>query len=371
MNPETVFCPNYECPARGQCAQGNIGLHSAAEKRYICHECGLTFSATKGTLFYRLRTPPETVMLVIVLLAFGCPLQAIVKAFGFDERTVKSWWQRAGAHCQAVHEHLVEDRQLDLQQVQADEIKVKQQGGSVWMAMALMVSTRLWLGGVISPQRDKALIAQLMDNVRGIALCRPLLIAVDGLASYVSVTRTAFRSKVPRCGAVGRCRLRPWDELAIVQVIKGRASQLIERRIVQGDETLVERLIQRSQGTGGINTAFIERLNATFRSRLCWLTRRTRGLARQQQTLQAAMFVVGCLYNFCDYHASLRVALHLPHGNRRWLQRTPAIAAGLTDHQWSPTELFTYHVPPPRWSPPKLRGRRSKLMRATIHKWAA
>ena len=53
-----------------------------------------------------------------------------------------------------MHEHMVETQQLDLQQVQADEIKAKVQGGSVWMAMALMVPTRLWLGGVISPRRD-------------------------------------------------------------------------------------------------------------------------------------------------------------------------------------------------------------------------
>ena len=52
----------------------------------------------------RLRTDPQIVMWVVVLLAYGCPLPAIVKAFGFDERTVKNWWQRAGMHCQEVHE---------------------------------------------------------------------------------------------------------------------------------------------------------------------------------------------------------------------------------------------------------------------------
>ena len=92
-------------------------------------------------------------MLVITLLAYGCPLQAIVKAFGFDERTVKNWWQRSGEHCRGVHEHLVGGSGLDLQQVQADEIKVKGQGRSFWMALAMMVPTRLWLGGAISPQR--------------------------------------------------------------------------------------------------------------------------------------------------------------------------------------------------------------------------
>jgi hypothetical protein len=46
-------------------------------------------------------------MCVIVLLAYGCPIQAIVKAFLLDERTVRDWQKRAGQHCQQVHEHLV------------------------------------------------------------------------------------------------------------------------------------------------------------------------------------------------------------------------------------------------------------------------
>jgi len=85
MNPHEIFCPNIACPARGQTGKGNIAVHSQKEKRYICEVCQATFTTTKGTLFSRLRTAPETVILVIVLLANGCPIQAIVKAFGFDD----------------------------------------------------------------------------------------------------------------------------------------------------------------------------------------------------------------------------------------------------------------------------------------------
>src|SRR5262245_4510563 len=88
MDPATIFCPNLACPARGQVGQGNIGVHSRQCQRFICTQCRKTFAATKGTAFYRLRTPVETVTLVLTLLAHGCPLQAIVVAFGFDERTV-------------------------------------------------------------------------------------------------------------------------------------------------------------------------------------------------------------------------------------------------------------------------------------------
>jgi hypothetical protein len=327
---------------------------------------------TKGSIFYRLKTEPMTVLLVISLLAYGCPVQAIVAAFGFDERTVKDWWQRAGRHCQAVHEHLVGGSQLDLQQVQADEIKVKIQGGVIWMAMAMMVPTRLWLGGVISRHRDQTLIQSLADQIRAIALCRPVLLAVDGWVSYVSAFARAFRSPVPRWGQPGRCQLRPWSEVVIVQVVKQRLKgQLtIVRRIVQGRVDQVTRLLQASQAGGTINTAFIERLNATFRQRLAWLARRSRNLACQPETLQAGMFIVACIYNLCTYHDSLRVAFYLAKGGQRWLQRTPAIAAGLTDHRWTIDEMFNFKPPPPRWTPPKRRGRPSRHALQLLDLWS-
>ena len=310
MNPQELFCPNMDCAARGQVGKGNIHTHSLKEKRCICDVCQQSFVTRAGTIFYRLRSDPQLVMWVIVLLAYGCPIPAIVKAFGLDERTVCDWQKRAGKHCQQVHEHFVESRQHDLEQVQADEIKVKIQKGIIWMALAIWVPTRLWRGGVISPKRDLDLIQSLADKVRNMALCRPLLLSVDGLASYVSSFRNAFRSKFPRLeGKTGRCKMVAWQNIAIVQVVKQRVKGVlhIERRIVQGATEMVASLIQTTQGQGVINTAFIERLNATFRQRIHSLTRRTRTLAQHAETLSAGMYLVGCFYNFCDFHHSLRL----------------------------------------------------------------
>lgn len=373
MDPHRVFCPNRDCPARGQSGKDNIRIHSRKEGRYRCRVCGRTFSEERDTTFYRLRTAKETVTQVITLLAYGCPVAAIVQAFGLDERTVSKWWQRAGKHCQAVHEHLVRAHPLDLQQVQADEIRVKTQTGVYWMALAMMVSTRLWLGGVVSAHRDLDLIAALVQQVRQMARCRPLLLAVDGLASYVTAFQQAFRSPLPRLGAGGRPHMIAWPEVAIVQVVKQKvAGQLhIDRRIVQGEAGLVARLIQATQGHGGINTAFIERLNATFRQRLSALARRTRALARRPETLTAGMYVLGCLYNFCAFHHSLRVKLSVGSHGHHWVKRTPALAAGLTDHRWSVQELLSYRVPLPPWRPPKRRGRWSTATHDLVDRWAS
>ena len=106
MDPQDQFCHNPDCSDRGQSGLGNIRIHSRKEQRYCWSTCGRTFAATTGTPFYRLRTATDMVTVVLTLLCHGCPLQAIVAAFGFDERTVAQWQARAGEHCQEVHELL-------------------------------------------------------------------------------------------------------------------------------------------------------------------------------------------------------------------------------------------------------------------------
>ena len=372
MDPQTVFCPNSACSASGQVDKGNIGVHSVKERRYKCQVCGKTFAETKGTVFYRLRTAKDLVVMVVTLLAHGCPLQAIVAAFGLDERTVLSWQARAGQHCQRVHEHLVEQPR-DLGQVQADEIRVKTQGGILWMAMAIQVRTRLWLGGVLSIARDMQLIAALTQKVRHSALCRSLLFCVDGCAAYVRAIRHVFRE--PVCNRKqGRPPLRPWDGIFIAQVVKQYAHKhvvAVTRRIVQGAQAHIDTLLQQTQDGGLVNTAYIERLNATFRSRITALIRRGRALARQTSTLHHAMYLVGTVYNFCTYHQSLRVPLYLPNNRRRWLRRTPAITAGITDHLWTVKDLLSFRIPPPPWRPPRRRGRPSHAIKSLVAQWCS
>jgi hypothetical protein len=97
---------------------------------------------------------------------------------------------------------------------------------------------------LLSPKRDLHLVQTLMQQVRRVALCRPLLIAVGGFVSYIKATQRSFRSPLPT-GEKGRPRLMGWPDIAITQVVKRRKQGefSIERRIVQGTQTLVQRLL--------------------------------------------------------------------------------------------------------------------------------
>jgi len=361
MDPQHALCPNLDCRARGQAGQGTIRVHSQKEQRYLCIVCGRTFAATRGTPLFRLQSPAELVLVVLSLLSWGCPVQAVVHTFALDERTVAAWLQRAGQHCQQVHRHLVQQGEVDLQHVQADELWVKLVGQRMWQAMAVAVPSRLWLGGVLSPQRDTSLITALVEQVRACASSLAILVCVDGLASYVTAFLRVFRQPV-RTGRRGRPRLAVEPGLLIGQVVKRYAQRHVistSQRVVRGTAQAIESVLAVT-GTGtGIHTSYIERLNATFRSHLTPLVRRGRALAHLRATLEAGMWLVGTSYNLIWRHDSLRVQAPAGSG-RTWLERTPAMAAGLTDHPWTLRDLVSYHVPPPAWVAPKRRGRPPK-----------
>lgn len=111
----------------------------------------------------------------------------------------------------------------------------------------------------------------------------------------------------------------------------------VSRRLAQGTQEQLHALLEQTQGWGVLNTAFIERLNATFRARLASLGGRTRHLARTQGSLHSGMYLIGTIYNFCTYHTSLLCEVGV--------KRTPAMAAGITDHRWSLWELLWHRVP--------------------------
>ncbi len=231
-----------------------------------------------------------------------------------------------------VQEQVVCQGQVDLGQVQADELYTKTQAGPVWIATAMTVFSRLWLWGAISWERDAALIEPVIEQVRAAAQPgQPILFAVDGFKAYV----TTHPEGVSRPAAYGQARATAADGLGGPA---HRASREAARRAAAGQHHAAAGAWQPGAGRGDdaatqvelgrINTAYIERLNATLRTWMPALVRRTRTPSGARERLEAALFWTGCVYNFCHVHATLA--------------GTPAMAADLTDHVWSIDELIRY-----------------------------
>ncbi len=266
-----------------------------------------------------------------------------------------SWRDRAGRHCQQVHHALVPQGQLDAQHVQVDEIRVKGRQMIVWMGLALMVPTRLWLGGVVSVHRDRRLADRLLQQVR--ACCRPLqalLVSSDGWAAYPGSITRAFREKVKRTAGRGRACLQVWSQLCIATVIKRTEKKRVVEviwKMTLGTLEQAHKLLQASLGGTVLNTAFIERFNGTMRERLASLTRKCRHAAQRLEALETGMYLIGCTYNLCFPHHELSNSKHMGSAC------TPAMASGLTDHVWSVREVLTYKLAPAPWVQPRRRGR--------------
>lgn len=339
---------------RGVVGGVHLRIHARKDNRYRCRQCGKTFSGRVNTAFYRLRHAEAQVEQVVTLLGYGCPIVAIVMAFGLDERTVLDWGNRAAKASAVVHQHSVE-RWREVHEVQWDALRVRVQGGIVWLALAIESKTRLWLAGALSVQRDLSLLQQLLRQVKACisALSLGVLIVSDGLNLYPRAIRQTFREPL-LTGKRGRPRWQAWSHVCIAQVVKvyqGKRLVGVNRQIVQGSAKQVEAGRYKAHASGVLNTAFIERLNGTFRTRIAPLARRTHALVRSPAHLTDAMWLVGTLYNFCDDHRSLRLPGLI--GGHRWLARTPAMAAGLSDHRWSVGEVFRFRVPPLPLPPPK------------------
>ena len=290
------------------------------------------------------RTDEEKVTLVVTLLSYGCPLQAIVHAFGLDERTGAAWQKRAGKQCQRVHTAVVEQGKVKSQHIQADEIRAKGRKLIIWIALAMDVTTRLWLAGVVSQHRDRTLIDRLFQHVRACCQCmHALLVCTDGFAAYPKSIGRAFREKVKKQAGRGRCCLEVWPDLCIATVIKHtKKKRVVEitRKVARGTCEKAQELLLMTKGCQEFNTAFIERLNGTIRSRLASLTRTCRHAAARVETLEEGMYLIGCSYNFCFPHHELSKKAHFG------CPTTPAMAASLTDHIWSMRELLMYKIAP-------------------------
>jgi hypothetical protein len=136
-------------------------------------------------------------------------------------------------------------------------------------------------------------------------------------------------------------------ELRYAQVDKHReGGRVVEvcRRIIFGSTEVITEILGDKQ----INTSDVERDNLTSRQSNGRLVRKTLSYSKKNYYLQRHLDLEDAVFNFVRPHQALRMTVPPPILGRKWYQRTPAMAAGLTDHRWSLEELLSYRIPPLR-----------------------
>ena len=165
----------------------------------------------------------------------------------------------------------------------------------------------------------------------------PPAIATDGKGAYREAMLQTW-GEVPEYSGKGRppTELKPGKNWKYLQVIKKReGSKIVEvnTKFIYGNPDEVRSLL-------GEHTAYVERTNLTSRQMNGRLVRKTLSFSKELRLLKAASALEDGLYNFTRSVRTLRVELPNPSKYARWQQRTPAMAAGITDHIWTVKELL-------------------------------
>jgi transposase-like protein len=113
------FCPNPDCDDYGKLQsedQTNIikfGKTRAGRQRHKCKTCNRTFVETKGTIFYRRRTPEDEIIDTLTLIAEDSRISSLARAKGHTEETIIDWIRTAGQHAERVEEMLLAEHRIE------------------------------------------------------------------------------------------------------------------------------------------------------------------------------------------------------------------------------------------------------------------
>jgi len=219
------------------------------------------------------------------------------------------------------------------------------QCGDYWDFVALDPEHRLVLA-VVPGARSAENAEAIMEEVKQrLGDKPPALMTSDELPTYATAIETTFGEPVspaPQRGP-GRPRVTPElslpKEVCYATVHKHRENGqvvAVEQKQVFGTPEDLEDALGESTVSRVVNTSFLERQNGTDRGRNARKSRKTYRFSKDWQVHEAVTYLTMYSYNFCWCVRTLRVK----DENGRWQQRTPAMAAGLTDHVWSLREWF-------------------------------
>jgi IS1 family transposase len=331
--------------------------------------------ARTGTAYADIRLDEASYRFGTKLLAEGLAIRATARILEVDKDTVCGWLPGLGEHCAHVMDYHF--RNLHLTECQLDELwafiykkeehldPIEQMAGvygDAWIWVAFTPVWKLvpaWVVGKRTLENAKLLVKRLHSTTDGYI---PLFTS-DDLPHYANALLDEYGVVVtpPRKPGPGRPPLPrkvPPTELRYAVVVKQRENGHLEEvstHIVYGTPEQIAAAIEASPVSATISTYGVERNNLTIRQHSRRVGRRVNAFSKERDYLEDQLALAFAYYHFVIPHHGLRQRLEQPvptkdpQGSpKKWQERTPAMAAGLTDHIWTMDELLSFRVPPKR-----------------------
>jgi IS1 family transposase len=193
--------------------------------------------------------------------------------------------------------------------------------GDVWTWTAIDAETKLipsWLVGERTIADCYTFLADLKARLKN----NRIQLTTDGLAAYATVADALWRNSV--------------DFAQLIKIYGSLGSADNEQRYSPAVCTGTDiRIMSGNPDPAHISTSYVERQNLTMRMGMRRFTRLTNAFSKKIENLAHSVSIHFMYYNFCRFHESLAVK----NADGTKTKRTPAMAAGIADYQWSLTQL--------------------------------
>ncbi len=271
------------------------------------------------------RLSPERRAAVVRCLVEGNSIRSTVRMTGAAKNTIVKLLAELGNACWEYQENAL--RGIASQRVQCDEIwsfvgckqnhlpqeeRGKFGRGDVWTWTALDADTKLMICWSVAP-RSIGAACDFVADLRS-RLANRVQLTTDGLNVYLMATEEVFGADV---------------DYAMLVKVYGDSSEG-EKRYSPPECISAEKIrIQGSPDPKHISTSYVERQNLTMRMGMRRFTRLTNGFSKKVENHAAAVALHFMYYNFARPHQTLS----------KPYPKTPAMAAGVTDHVWTVEEI--------------------------------
>ena len=343
------------------------------QRQALCRACGRSSALTYGTPYFDLEHVPALFALAIRAFAEGHAIRATARIIQVDQETVCTWLDRAAQQCRLVILSLWP--QLPLSECQWDALwscvptkdahlawakPYRDTSGDAWVWVAVAPEWRLVVALVVGKRTQADANLLLKRVAHGTTDLIPLFTS-DQLPAY----RTALLPvdgegyQPPRRGTRGphpHPRRVPHTELRSAQGVKTRERGrvvAVDHHVVFGDAQRMAALVAALPTSVTINTSVVEREHLALRQHNRRLTRTTNAFSKELPGLEQQLWLSLAYTPVVLPHDRLGQELPMVEPTRgtgsprRWQPRTPAMAAGLTDHVWTTDEVLSYRVPAP------------------------